>query len=241
MMTALTFEEIDRAIYNHLRIGLVAYGCLPDVSNFTNEETYQSARDTIKENEKNTGMPLVDIYGIGTGESRESTESTKIVLDRNTGSSGSIGGNYTSRMEKVGEKWVKKRNSEGSLDISYEVRTLTSKTGYDRILSTLVLAVLGTCRYLPVFANYTEETDKYFLLSYDGSVNVSATIDTIERLHRFTVKDVFLEQPSILEGTGTIGDSVIRKDIVPLTSIHFKTNLYWDGDPIEVIEYKGKN
>lgn len=228
-MIGLTLEEIDRAIYNHLRIGLVTYECLPDISQYSTDESYQTARAVIKGKEKDYGTPLVDIYGIGTGETREATDENKIVIDRNGIGSGSIGGNYTKRFEKVENKWSKKQNPDGSINLDYEVRTLTNKTSYDRLLTSLIFSILGTSRYIPVFLNYTTQTDKLFFLSYEGSVNVSSTIDTIERLHRFTVVDVFLQQPDILAGTGTLGDFLIRKDIVPLTSIHFKVNLYDSG------------
>lgn len=241
-MIQFSLSQIDRSLYNHLRMGLVYAGMLPDISDFIgtgDNDSYQMARTAIKQHEEVTGIPLIDIFGVGTGESREAKTDNKLILNRSTVVSGSIGSNYTSRMEKDGNKWVKKRNNDSTIDITYEIRTLADKTAYDRQLTEMVFGILGTSRFLYAFQDYDlPENKRMFYVEYGGDVNVSAVADTIERMYRITVRDVFLAPFEKLQGTGSAGDTVIRKDIVPLTSVHYKVNLFDDGENLAQIVEK---
>lgn len=231
-MTGISLERIDRSIYNHLRVGLVIGGFLPRLEDFiANDDNlgYQLARKTIKDSEKTTNIPLVDIYGVGTGETREDeAENCKIIISRVGMSVGSVGSAYTSHYQKNGGGFDRIKNPDNTFDLSFEVRLLVRKTAHERDLSSLILSILGTTRYLPIYKDYDQMTEDCFLLNFEGVVDVSSEIDTMEKLFRYSVKDVSLQPSEVLQRTGTIGDTYEETEIVPLTSVHYKTNLY-DG------------
>ena len=236
-MKGITLEQVDRSLYNHLRIGLSIAGLLPRIEDYlsTNDnEGYQLARKLIKEAEKTTNKPLVDLFGVGTGETREDeAENTKVVLNRSSIDLGSVGGLFTTYHEEQGSKFTRVKNPDNTFDIRYEVRVITKKTAYERLILSLIFSIFGTTRYLPVYSDYQNTTDEFILVNFDSLVDVSAEIDTIERLFRFSVRDVRMLPEELLQSIevrGNVGNMIEQTNIVPLTSIHYKANLYDDSE-----------
>ena len=213
MIESITYEELDRTLFEHVRLSLVELGHLPDIVTFVGDPTgYATAKVAL-------GSNLIEIHGVGYGDTRDDKKPNEIVIDRSGAKNGSIGASPAYQFEAydAGSGSIKYRKYElpdGSRDVDYTIRTITNRASTERIMTEILYGVFGQNRYIQVFNGdlTVKGTQKLFIVS-NGDVNVS-TIDFMERLHSFIATDVWLDKKRL-----------IIADVVPLSSAKFVISL----------------
>ena len=221
-LTVFSFEEVDRTVYNTIRLLLVAGNHLPDVMSFPATEQgkldYQAAKDAL-------GDDLIEIFGVGTGNRRGLKDCNRIVINRKNGSPASSGmGGYpaTKLVQTVpnpatpaDKRWRKEYLPDAALDLHYDIRVISSTTKYERVMSTVLHTAIGLRRYMLAYSpDLSALSGKNFLVFYNTDTEIAADYlnDWAERMYFYTVADIWLDT-----GLHTISDA-----IVPLTSIDFR-------------------
>lgn len=225
MKNTFEIEELDRALFNHLRRKVVELGYLPNVEDYQ----YTGGSKAYAEDKKALDN-CIEIFGVGGAESREERKAHKIVLNRKSSAVGSLGGFPATEFVpyKVGDetKFRKQYLPDSNKDIVYEIRGITNSTTFERIIYSIIYSVFGTRRYLKSFKNLSEENDKVFLITSTGDVDVSSA-ELRERLFSFVLRDVWVEEPTL-----------IRDNIPQLTTVIMKpqfVNFGYDFEAIETI------
>lgn len=208
----LLYEEIDRMFFEHLRLAVVAAGYLPDQTAYTTQQAYETAKETIR-NSTNPKKGLIDIFGVGTPESRDEKTTSKIVIDRKPSDRGTLGGAgifyYEPYMDGSTQKFRKMRMPEESKILNYEIRYSTDSAKYDRIIYSMIENICGYKRYIKTVDSTGAITNKEVFVEIAGEVDLTEG-SYIERVLRYRVVDVFM-QSAVL----------ITDNIVPMTTVNY--------------------
>jgi hypothetical protein len=205
----ISYDELDRLFYEHIRLEVVAQGLIPDVTLYANAEDYKAAKEALKA----TGVELVEVFGVGSYEAREAKSINKIVIDRMGRKKGEIGGagaTYYEKEQSTG-KFSKYSFPDTTFHVEYAVHTVGNTTQYDRIMAEIIDKVLGSRRFMPTVDNSGNFTNHLVLVCLDDETAIS-TYNYLERLYSFICEDVFIKPSKLIAG-----------GIVPLTTVQYTT------------------
>lgn len=241
MVEIFTQAEVDRTLYEHLRRAVVVAGYLPDIAGFSDPAAYKAARIQLKSELGEHGR-LIDIMGIAVRSDREAESACKVVIDCKEDSPGQLGGFPVTFYEKTVDagadsKFSKKFYPDRSSDINYELRSVADSAKYDRIIRTIIKNTFKGRRYFKTVDEDGDFTEKEVFIESMGSVLVSSkdsrgadlsSRDAIERVFRFVVRDVFLEEPEELYTDIPVLSTV--EYFVYLSTLPIEENII-DGSP----------
>lgn len=210
-----TLEQVDRALYNLLRLAFVQAGILPDITTYPNNPTGASSYHSDKE----ALATCVELLGIGSRNSRGDKEPHTLIINRSDViPSVGIGGQNKTVYTPVGDVkangiYKAEKVPDSALNFEYELRLYTDSAEVLRTVHSILLQTLGTSRYIPVYEDYqTVKEGAYLYCQFRDFVELSDA-DLLEFRFTFYLLDVW------------ISDSSLSSDIVPITSIDFQTNL----------------
>lgn len=198
----MTLEQLDRTIYEALRVETVGQGYLGDwttVSGATIEDKRTDMKilnDAIKANNRK----IIEVMGVGSGSDRGTRKECTITVDRVSISEGStINTNVIAYEKQEDNTFEKFKYPDSTAIVSYEVRVFCKTTEYERILQTIVTKALGRRRMLKALDSSTRTfIGEDFLLEFNGAVNVTSA-DYIEWLFKYQAVDVYIEEPEIVD------------------------------------------
>jgi len=189
----MTISEIDRMFFEVLRLRLVSGGFLPDVTLYANASAYEQAKQAII----TANRQIIDLFGVGAGDSRATVIGNRITIDRIKQERGSIAGG-TTEMVKTGQTWKEVQIDDFSRDLVYEIRVIARNANYFRVAEDIVNYEIGERRYLSTIGENGLPTPDKVLTEWTGSVDVSSTTEYLESMHRFVVSDVWLMKEKVL-------------------------------------------
>lgn len=192
MISIFSLTNIDRTIYENIRLVLVSLGHLPDITQFNNTTQYQAAKQVIKGSAK----ALINIHGTGVAESRDKKQSHTIIINRKVITPTNIGGgteHFEANKNNAGEtsSFTKKKYPQKSTNISYEVRIITNSMKIERLLTGIIFSSLGYHKSLKVMDGNSLGL-KTVQCIFGGTVNVTST-DFTERIFNYNLVDVWLD------------------------------------------------
>lgn len=173
----MLLEQIDRMFYELIRLGAVSAGLLPDVSAYTNVEDYEAAKTVIR----NAMGNIVEVFGVGAGSSRDVKDVTKITIDRQDITKGTLGavGKYWYEKQEDGS-YRKYKYPDFSSHIEYHIRWISEMAKFERIVYHMLMKALRQINTVPVVsANFGSNPDIPFwsndtvLYEWDGVIDVS--------------------------------------------------------------------
>lgn len=150
---------------------------------------------------------LIKVFGPGSYSDRENVVENNIVISRTNVGEGDIGFSSPTDYEEYDDNGVIKyrrvKTEEGTKNIEYEVRYITKKNNIDQILNDIILKSFSSRKFIYGY-NITEspnlitKTEEGFWIFRNGDpVDVSGG-NYIERIYRFRVVDICLEETEIL-------------------------------------------
>jgi len=223
MVETLTYAEIDRLFFEHLRRNMVTYGRLPDILQYNNAPgAWRDAREAIAA----SGVGLIDVYGDSAEVDKDAKSFSRFVIINKGETPGSVSGTGTFYFEHVsgegaGKIHSKKVNPDISEDIEYEIRVISNNVADDRFMRLVLKNLFGGRRYLTTVDATGNYTEKRALVEYNGSVTMSY-MDVIERVYKYTVRDVFIQE-----------HQVIQANIPALSTVNYSLYLIPSDDMIE--------
>ena len=226
-LAAYTLEELDRAIFEVLRLKVVATGYLPDVTAYPVTADFIAAKNAMR----TAKGQLIEVDGVSSGVSKFAKSVSKIIILRTGVSQGSFGGGEGSKYfvhQPTGNKFNKRKYPQSTFKVSYEVRIVCDTVSMERILMQIVGETFeyGNILLRPATISGDTTDKRYCTANMRDAINVSAS-DLMEWMYKVDISDVFLSE-----------GAVTSSDIVPMTEV--TENIYPGFDdevaPVTVVK-----
>lgn len=195
----MLLEKVDRSIYEYLRRKVVGLGYLPNIRDYDTPEEYQAARATLSATLNSRGERMIDVYGVGSWESRGEKTDCKFTVERRDMSSGKLGFSgipvYTEVRGNAGDLtgYKKGQMPDKTVNIEYEVRYMCTTVKMERILLAILDVVFGKgSRSMKGVNEEGDFIEEDFILIYNGTADVRHR-EFIEGFVRLTASDIYLE------------------------------------------------
>jgi hypothetical protein len=190
-------ENIDRAIEWAIRDEVIRVNGWPDERSFIsspNESAYNAAINAIPAKDR------IDTFGVGNYKDREQLKMNNIIIEMEGIYDGNLGIGNPMEFELMPDKTYNKNDlGGGSSTLEYEVRFVCDNVALDRIINTIMLKALGKRKFIyGMNDDLTNMTDGFWVERNGNPVNLSGK-NYIERLFRFIIRDVFIDECKVVE------------------------------------------
>ena len=184
----MTEQQLDRTIYEKLRLAAVSLGHLPDITSIGNA-AFPNAL-------KNLADPVM-IWGVSTAETRGQKTDAQITVNRSGQEQGSTSFFGIHAHNKVGTSHYNKVTLPPlSHIVSYDIRSFSNDIRMDRICRSIIRKAFPSITALQAIDESAREfTGESFHLFFNGLVDLS-TDDFFESSFRYYTSEVFLEEPT---------------------------------------------
>lgn len=211
----MTFEELDRTVFELIRLQVVAAGYLVDMTAYGTEAAYVAANDVLKDSLPD--KQLIHVFGVGKPSGREEIVESRIVIDRVNSELGTIGAFPEQYFEDNGDDTFDKVDmASNTEDVMYDIRIITNKIKFERVCRQIVRDALGIKKYITSIT-----TSENMFIQMIDDVPLTAT-ENIEISLRFVISDLFLEQ-----------EIVVNQSIPKLETVHGKFAIRGSNDDLD--------
>jgi hypothetical protein len=207
----MTFQELDRTLFELIRLEVVAQGYLPDWRTIagadlaTKKANYELAKQAIR----TAGKMIIEVFGVGVGEEREEKLANMIEVNRQALSVGTIGQQGIQYFKSQGDGFDIVESQGTTSIVSYEIRYFTNKTAYDRIIYGILDKALRKQLRVNLVDNSWAFTGPMAYFEFESWVDATTRFDMFERIWRLKAMDVQVNQ-----------EITVATDIVPIDTIN---------------------
>lgn len=198
-----TYEQIDRTMFEYLRLAVVAAGYLPDINDYlpateANATAYDAAKAAIKA----SGKTVIEIEQNDSPDGYGEKKIAAIVITQHSASKGSIGGGPSTFFESTTVDEVttfkKYRYPRQTKTLRYHIRCISNDTTYMRIMKNLLDTTFDTGSYLKAMNADTYALDGTpFYIENIGEADMGQD-KTYEYLYIYEVQDVFITPATLI-------------------------------------------
>lgn len=200
----MTYEEVDRAVYEGVRKAAIALGLLPDTSTAATAEEKRAIELAFVES-KPAGFVPTNLYGTSVGIERLDLAQNWIVIDRmderpgNVGYEGHAFEKYEAPGTPSGYRYRKLLLPSMSTNIQYEIRTITGDIREERLISAVLNKAFGIrCYLFGVAPDGTADTDKPFVFYREEYARVD-TNQYFERVRRYNAQNIVIDPYTVVD------------------------------------------
>ncbi|MCU0439360.1 MAG: hypothetical protein MUC49_15815 [Raineya sp.] len=203
-----TPAQIERGIFEAIRLKAVAMGLWPDETTMTTAEELKTALDAI-----NTP---IEIIGIGDYRARGEKPLNCLLVDFDSGNSAEVGaiGGVRYELQTSGNTYKKIGLPTQSENLNFQIRVIAENTAGRRLAELILRASLRRKTYLKGVKDNGSYTDNGFWVFGGNFIDISKNEYGIERMFTYTVSNVFLEP------TEDLGEVAATQEITIDTEIN---------------------
>ena len=185
----MKLRELDRALFEAVRKEAVLRGYLPDITSYTTAAAYEAARKAL--------TIVVDVFGQGSSYSKGGIGINRITLIRKSYSEGSIGAFGINEYQPITiegqNRYSKQLYAPSTYNVPFEVRCISAKTEYERILQSIVRTALRNMATIKPINDAGQEINEEIPLRFTGAVTVSMLKEAHEIINNYLIKDIWLD------------------------------------------------
>lgn len=228
-------QVVDHSIFHRIRKVLVELGYLPDVLDRTTypetkegQVAWNNALTLIKEQK---GF-VIEIFGTSSNQSRYAKKVPRIVINSDRYIPGNVGNSPTSWYE---------RNAEGVLesftlppstsDYRFEVGIVANTSKQERILNSIISAILPNRNYIPFWKEDTEgwDAELVFLVLRRNQRHFNNTNEGImEKYFLYEAVDLLESVPTLLEtNVPVLQEIVIESTVSPKDQVPTENGMWY--------------
>jgi hypothetical protein len=192
-----TLTQIDRGIFEALRLALVEANYLPDILVHTTENDYNNALQTIKSN----GKIPVNLYGVGSWKAKQKLQFNTIIIERkerNLSPLGYRGMSITSKKIN-GIGFETKKIPFETTELKYNIVLVCEDVKNERELHSIIMNTFDVFKELKGLNDDGSFTEDTFLLMGGNVINTSDA-DIIEVQFRYKTSELILLDIKTLDG-----------------------------------------
>lgn len=207
----MQLSEIDRAVFENIRLELVRINLLPDINLYATATDFEAAKEVLRQLQAD--KQIAEVVGIGSPYDRSEQTTARITVDRKKESPGTIGGQGATQHEMYNPslgvtRFRKTMFPVSTKDILYEVRLLCNSVAKERVLQGVLNKALGTSKVLLGVDENGDRTSESFVLRRGIGMNMNIISNNFEWMFQFTAVDVWVEE-----------NELVYDNIVPLEQV----------------------
>jgi hypothetical protein len=182
-----TPEQIERGIFEAIRLKAVALGLWPDETTMTTAEELTTALSTIP--------TPIEIIGIGDYRARGEKPLNCLLVDFDSGNSSEVGGigRVQYELQQSGNTYKKVGLPTQSENLNFQIRVIAENTAGRRLAELILRNSLKRKTYLKGVKEDGSFTENGFWIFGGSFIDISKNEYGIERMFTYTVSNVFLE------------------------------------------------
>lgn len=158
---------------------------------------------------RDSGKSPIYVFSPGTPERQLEITDSRINIRRNYFDKGSIGFGNSIDIEKTfddennpaNNTFRKVKHQETSFDIEYEIRFITNKSKSHRVIDEIMAASFGVRKWLNTYNEDRSKNEDGFEFEMIGTPTDLNSTDFIERMYRYSAKDIFFIEPEVISGS----------------------------------------
>lgn len=194
-----TQEAVERSLFEALRLVLVEYGYLPDVTSFpynaTGQADYDAAKKAISE-DSNYGF-CIELFGVGSQESKFLKRVPRIVIvKRRLAPSVEIGANSSPYYVLNDEgKYDKLKGPNTVVDAYYDLIFSNESAKQDRVMNAIMFQALPGLGYIEKW----DDSNTHFFIDWQGQYEQHDHEEGVHNYHvTLRIPDLCLANPVVL-------------------------------------------
>lgn len=195
------FEQIENGLFEVLRLRLVADGYLPDYTTFGVSPTYDRDAFEAAVEALRLTQPVIYLHNESNFDVRTPLNYTHVWIDRKFDRPGEIWGGgviVTGDSPTTVGEFAQCRLPNQSLHVTYQANYITNRTDIDQYLSSLFNQLFGRNAIQGIFNDETLG-GVFDVVRTEAFTNETRRKDWIERGLRFEARNVFVDDPEIIE------------------------------------------
>lgn len=193
MALNLIQSDIQRSIYEAIRLVCVAEGYTPDISLYASNSTGQASYDTALQSIVSTKRFAIEIFSASSNQYKGPKKVPRITIHPKRIIPGDVGlDSYTGGVRKKPndpDKWVRFKPPHDTTMMQFDIHLVTANAEQDVILNAILFKALGVRKYLPLI---TEPTQLFFIQQYDFYDTFDLPEGSEEKISSFQVPDIIL-------------------------------------------------
>lgn len=184
-----------------LVVGMYVSGSgIPLSNNKRRLDQYNAAVEVIKNGDPGI---FIDLFGVGTGESRDVNKLNVIYIKHNAQNKGGIRGGKPFFEKISGDAgtsvYRKVQMPDFTTDLEYDITYKTDDTDLDRLMNEILTKALGQRRLIYGINDNFEDTTG-FIIKYNGMIDMSNGT-YLKRVFRYSAVDIWLQDEDVLNDT----------------------------------------
>lgn len=191
-----TQELVEKSFYEALRLVAVAEGYLADDTILSQDHTGRLAWETQMKSIANTMGFAVEIFGVGSSQSKETKKVPRIVLISHRITEGEIGNVYSRTNFADNNPSLSMQGFEPieTFHLHMNVQLVSNSAKQDRVLTGIMRKALGQKKYLPLF----QSSPELFLIVQTSYFDILDSMEgLIDKIYNYEVPDLFLEDAEL--------------------------------------------
>lgn len=208
-----TVEQIERGIFEALRLVLVAHNHLPDMLLYLgNAAGYRAAQQVIR---NTPGGLLIDLMNVGDYTAKGELTYPSIIIELSSEEPGDVRSNagaYAFVFKNLQQKFDKFKMPDSSSNLTYTITAICKSTKQQRLIDRLMFEALPKRGKMKGKLQDGSDTEQTFPIAWVQTVNLSDR-EYIEKQYRFIVRNVFVQESELVSEVPPILEMEITSSI----------------------------
>jgi hypothetical protein len=193
-MKHIQLAEVDRGIFERLRLVLVEEGYLPDVTTVA-EGDWEMAMQAIRQ----SGKEPITLYGVGAWKSRGEILTLAIIIERTGRELSSLGYDGSRSYVPNGSGFNVYQSPLETAILKYSITAVGQTQAHEYLLQNIMYQAFGVSKSLEGYTEAGSPTPERFVLQR-GAISNQNDADFVETVFTYSTRELLLE-PDTLIGT----------------------------------------
>jgi hypothetical protein len=229
MALNLIQSDIQRSIYEAIRLVCVAEGYTPNITLYTADAAGQALYDIALSGIRSSKGFAIEIFSSSSNQQKGLKKPPRITIHPARVIPGDIGlDSYTGGVRRKStdpDKWVRFKPPHDTTMMQFDIHLVTNTADQDVVLTAILFKALGVRKYLTL---YNDAKQLFFIRNYDFYDTFDLPEGVNEKISSFEVPDVILSDEPETD-TALIND--IDVDIYVADEETPSDNMHFDNIP----------
>lgn len=183
-------EDVERSLFESIRLILVEHGYLPDITQFTDDDAGVLAWNTaIQTVIANKGF-CIELFGSSSSQKKYEKKIPRMVILPKRFIPGDLGSGPEALYEPtLDNKFTKLRQADRTSEYQYEIALISNSAKQDRIMHSVLKVAIPSRGYVNFYKPY--DPQEFFVEQYSYRESPDTTSGINEKFYMYRAPDIF--------------------------------------------------